>query len=253
MKTEKTIKYKPLINSNSGMILINVILVIVVVMIYLSSHTFLALYDQKNLQKEKQVQAAVFFAKAGLERAMLNLYLDSDSWLDGQINKDAVTAPDVNAPDAFYTLYANQAIADGFYTVEIDYLQKDPSGGSIPWDFYDKRMFLRSTGTASDGTQKILEQLALWYPIKNLTQSILYSSLQEAVDEAQDSDEIAITMTKLEENILISPGVYQCYKIRGGYDPSFITRSVADYPTVISGAVTIGTNADVELNGITIE
>ncbi|MCG2703074.1 MAG: hypothetical protein L6366_01690, partial [Candidatus Omnitrophica bacterium] len=234
-------------------ILIGVILVIFVVMVYLSSQTFLVVYDQKNLQKEKKAQSAVFFAKAGLERAMLDLYLDDDSWLDGEINNNAVTVADVNNPDNFVSLYNNQPLGDGFYTVEIDYLQKDPSGGSPPWDFYDKRMFLRSTGTASDGTQKILEQIALWYPIKNLTQGILYTSLQNAVDDVQDNDDIAVTMVKLAENIVISPAAYKRYKIKGGYDSLFQIRLIAEYPTIIAGTVNIGTNADVELSGITIE
>jgi type II secretory pathway pseudopilin PulG len=240
-------------NSKKGMILISVILVIVVVMIYLSSQTFLALYDQKNLQKEKKVQSAIFFAKAGLERAMLELYLDNDSWLDGEINGNVVVAPDVINPDTFVFLYNNQPLGDGSYTVEIDYLQKDPAGGSAPWDFYDKCVLLRSTGTASDGTQKILEQIALWYPIKNLTQGILYSSLQNAVDDAQDNDDIAVTMVKLAENIVIAPPAYKRYKIKGGYDSLFQVRSVSAYPTIIVGTINIGTNADVELGGITLE
>ncbi len=240
-------------NSKKGMILISVILVIVVVMIYLSSHTFLAVYDRKNLEKEKQVQSALFFAKAGLERAMLELYLDNDSWLDGEINGNVVTVPDVINPDTFVFLYNNQSLGDGFYTVEIDYLQIDPAGGSAPWSFYDKRVLLRSTGTASDGTQKVLEQIALWYPVKNLTQVILYTSLQNAVDEAQDNDVIAITMAKLAENIVIAPAASQSYKIKGGYDSLFQVRSISAYPTIIAGTINIGTNADVELSGITIE
>lgn len=234
-------------NLQKGVVLISVILVVVVGMVYLSSSTFLTLYDQKNLQREKKVQGAEFFAQSGLERAMLDLYLDGDSWLDGEINGNPVNLPEGGNPDKYHELYKDQPLADGFYTVEIDYLQTGGGG------FYDKCMLLRSTGRASDNTQKILEQMVFLCTVKNLNQDKKYISLQTAVNEAQNNETIAIMQGLLAENVTINPAVQKIYKIQGGYDSSFQYRSVSNYPTIIVGDIKVLGQAEVEFSGVTIK
>lgn len=251
------VKFKiKLYNSKEGVILIVVLLVMIAVSIYLPAYFTWSILDQRSLIRQQRADEAGAIAQAGLNRAVLDLSLDSNSWLDGKINQTTVHIPDPNSPDTFWTLYtySNWTLpygGFGSYTVWIDYLQnpKPCTGGCL---FFDKRMRVRSTGTVPQATMT-LEQYVYSYVVKNLTWDRLYASLQQAINEVigagRDNDTIGITATTLIENIAISA---KNWTIQGCYAPSFTYRSCSDYHTVIQGNWTVIGTANINLSGITI-
>ncbi len=235
--------------NEKGMILLVVFMVMTVLSIILPAYVTWSIWDQKNLLRQQKVEEAKALARAGLNRAKLDLHMDSN-WLDGEINNTSVTVPDPNNPDTLYTLYADQALGGGTYTVQIDYLQK-PKTCTLGCSFYTNRIFVRSTGTITDPeTSSTLEEYVNTYPVKNYTLDKLYALLQLAVDEVRDSDEIRITAAGLSEDIAITS---HTFTITGCYDPDFEYRSCNDYASVIQGTLAITGSADVTLSGVTIE
>lgn len=253
---------------NKGVILLVTVMVITVISICLAAYAIWAAYDQKNLIRHQQADKANALALAGLERAKADLFLDSGSWLDGEINGTAVTVPNPSQPDTLYNLYTDVALGEGTYTVQIDYLQ-DPKSCTSGCTFYDKRMWVRSTGTV--GTvgstfgvvSRTLEEIVSWYVVKNVSAppapgGKLYSILKPAVgDSTASANDLGITQVTLTENVNVdSKNVI----IRGCYDSEFQFRNCMNYPTRISGkigitdpTVWIKNTSDVQMGGITIE
>lgn len=250
-----------------GVVLLGVVLVMTVVSIYLAGYALWAIYDQKNLMRQQEVDKAEAFALAGLERARSDLFLDS-TWLDGVINGNCVSGcalsncpisgctPDPDNPDQFYDLYtpAETPFGEGSYRVQIDYLQypKDCTSGCA--FFYERRILVRSIGyipnASAPQASRTLEEIVSWYKVKNLDQDKLYSMLQPAIDRSSPGDRLAITTAVLNENITINSNI----NIKGCYDEDFTpSRNCASYISRISGNVTINSPAQVELGGITIQ
>ena len=236
-------------------------MVMIAVSIYLPAYFAWSILDQRNLIRQQRADEAGAIAQAGLNRAILDLSVDTGSWLDGDINGWTVSAPASNNPDIFWTLYtySNWTLpygGFGSYTVWIDYLQnpKTCTGGCT---FFDKRMLVRSTGTVPQAT-RTLEQYVDYYTVKNITWTIpserLYASLAQAINEAigagRNNDTIGITATTLIENIAISSNNWT---IQGCYAPSFTYRCCSDYHTVIQGNWTVSGTANVNLSGVTID
>jgi len=237
-----------ILTSEEGMVLILVLLVSVVAAIYLSSYAIWTIWDQKNLLRQGNAEQADKIARAGLNRATQDLYMDTDSWLDGNINGNSVTPPDGGNPDTFTALYS-ETLENGSYTVEIDYLQ-NPKTCISGCSFYDKRMLIRVTATVQ-GAERRLEQIVNAYRVKNITQELFYANLQPAINEADDNDNIGITAAILNENVSISSA--QRFNVKGCYDDKFSRRSCSSYDTLIRGNLTINGNANVNLSGVTIE
>lgn len=254
--------------SQKGIALIVAFSVIVVVSIYLSSYVIWAIWDQRNLIRQQGAEEADKIARAGLNRAILDLYQKSDSWLNGVIGtRDALctccsSAPcpaDPGNPNTFYTLYS-ETLKNGTYVVEIRYLYESSTG-----TFLDKRMWVRSTGTfPTDGTStsRVLEQIVNYYSIKNFNKvvdgvtGVLYANLQLAIKAADNDNKIGISAVILNENLTINATTAKTFNIYGGYDPNFSDvnrRSCSNYPTIINGNLTITGSADVYLSGMTIE
>jgi hypothetical protein len=247
-------------NSERGVILIVVFMLIVVVSMYLPGYVVWTIWDQRNLIRQQRAEEARALAQAGLDRARLDLFMDKGSWLDGRINTTAVHVPDINSPDTFWTLYTflNWTLpygGFGTYTVWIDYLE-NPSTCVSGCTFFDKRMLVRSTGTVP-GAMSTLEEYVRYNVVRNLTRIIDYANLQPAINDVitgnWNNDIIGITDTVLVENITISPGGAINFTIRGCYDPTWTFRSCMDYHTTIQGNWTVSGNATVDLSGVTID
>ena len=238
-------------STNKGVILLVALIVMTVLSLTLPAYVIWSIWDQKNLFLQQKIELANTLAQAGLNRATLDLYLDTDSWLDGEINGNAVHLYDNSSPDAFWTLYADAATftpENLSYRVEIRYLYDTTNAR-----FYDKRMWVRSTGITPNASRTV-EELVNSGVVKNLTQNLIYSSLQTAITEALtngwNNNDIAIAATTLTENIVI--GALRI-NIRGCYDPVFSYRSCSEFNSVIQGNVLVVTGADVILGGLTIK
>lgn len=238
-----------------GVILITVILLTVVISVYLASYAIWTIYDQRSLLVQQQAENALRLARAGLERARMDLYADSD-WDDGTINKTNVTSsdPDDPDPDPLPVLYSNVHLGEGNYTVEIDYLQ-NPGDCAAGCDFHKQKIFVRSTGTidytASGGrnTTKTLEEYVWKNIVKNNITEEFYNELQPAVNAANSGNYIHITDCRLEEDVIINKDLI----IEGCYDSGFKERDCANYRTIISGTVTVLPGFNVTMGGIIIE
>lgn len=236
-------------NNQKGVILMVSLMVMVAVSIMLPAYVTWIIWEQKNLLRQRSADFAHTLAQAGLNRAQLDLYLDADSWLDGDINGRPVSLPNAGSPNNFYLLYEdNTTYAPNSYRVELRYLF-DASHSS----FYDKRMWIRSSGTTPDASRTV-EGLIDWSVVKNLTRNLTYQSLQPAITEvltqSWDNDNIAIAETSLTENI--SAGALRI-NIRGCYDPDFTYHSCSEFHSIIRGNVSVTGTADVILSGLTIE
>ncbi len=217
-------------------------LLIVVVTIYLASYVIWTIWDQKNLLRRQRLEEADKLARAGLNRAIVDLQLESDSWLDGEINGYIVTAANASNATAFNALY-NQTLANGNYSVEIKYLYDSVNNP------LDKRMWVRSTGFTADAF-RALEQMVDFSAVKNLDLDRLYAISQPAVDEANFNNSIAITAVTLRENVTINSFTGN---MSGCYDPTFQRRSCGNYYTLIQGKMNITGSANMTLSGVTIE
>lgn len=224
-------------------------MMIILVTIYLSSYVIWTIWDQRNLLRRQRLEEADKLARAGLNRAIVDLQLESDSWLDGEINGYIVTPPASGNYTDYYPLYnATQTLPNGNYTVEIRYLYD-----TSQTKFLDKRMWVRSTGITSDAS-RALEQIVNFSAVKNLGPgakiNTLYANSQPAVNEASNSDNLAITAVSLRENVTISSFTGN---MSGCYDPTFQRRSCGNYYTLIQGNMNITGSANVTLSGVTIE
>lgn len=163
------------LNLKKGAVLIACLVIIVIATVYLAGYVIYTNYDQRNMLRHQETEQAAELARAGLNRAIVDLSLDAGSWKDGAIitTGNATCSccvgnpcPPVTAhPDDFYTLYTETlytgnctVVPYGNYTAEIRYLW-NPNAS----DFYDKQVWVRSTGRASTGksvggTERILEQ-----------------------------------------------------------------------------------------------
>ena len=139
-------------------------------------------------------------------------------------------------------------LGSGSYTVEIDYLQ-DPKSCTTACTFYKRKILIRSTGSIS-GIQKSLEEYVWDDLVKNLTQGIIYGSLQPAIDGAASGDSIGITGCNLNEDVSITAGNLN---ITGCWNPDFTSRDCAVYQTTIYGSLSVSSTAgDITIGGITI-
>jgi len=237
-------------NSKNGVALIMTVIITLVASIYLSSYVIWAIWDQRNLARQHIIEQADELALSGLNRATLDLSLDTDSWLDGNINGHAVNPPNAGNPNAFYVLYngtANETLANGNYSVEIRYLF---NAGTAR--FYDKRMWIRSTGITS-AASRVLQQLFDIFRVRNLTRGINYTSLQTAVNEALNNEAIGIADVTLNENVTVSPAAAMNYNITGCWNNDFSNRSCGNYHSRIQGRVNALGNATLFMTGVTIE
>ena len=229
-----------------------VMIITLVATIYLSSYVVWTIWDQRNLLRQQKVEEAAELAWSGLNRAMLDLSLDGNSWLDGDINGHSVNLPD-NATaatrNAFYLLYNGtpENVTYGNYSVEMRYLYNNVTN-----KFYDKRMWVRSTGFTPNAS-RLLERIVDLLRVKNLTRDILYASLQTAVNEANDNDDIAVDEVTLSENVTITSAAVKNFNITGCYNSNFSNSSCGNYHSYIIGNVTVTGNAVVNLSGVTIE
>lgn len=239
-----------ILTSKKGAVLMISFMLIIVVTIYLSSYVIWTIWDQRNLLRRQRLEEADKLARAGLNRAIVDLQLESDSWLDGEINGHSVTLPDSGNYTNYYILYhTTQTLPNGNYTVELRYLYDT---GALK--FLDKRMWVRSTGITSDAF-RTLEQMVNFSAVKNLGPgakiNTLYANSQPAIDESDSDDNIGITAVTLRENVSIS--CPKRFNISGCYDPTFQRRSCGNYYTLIQGNMNITGTANVTLSGVTIE
>ncbi len=240
-----------------GVVMLSTVLVVVAVSIYLTAYTLWTVYDQKHLLVQQKAELAKRLAKAGLERAKAELYLDQN-WTDGEINGKNLTdslgnpiaGPDPNNPDEWYFLYNNVSLEGGTYTVLVDYLQI-PRSCIIGCNFYKRRIHLKAIGTV-DYIVKVLEEFIWESPIKNLNQSIFYDELGTAVGEVQANDTIAIAPATLQENVNISTTISNFF-IEGCYDSNFQTRDCSKYSSCIEGTLNISGTTQVEIRGVIIK
>lgn len=225
------------------------LIITLVATIYLSSYVIWTIWDQRNLLRQQKVEEAAELAWSGLNRAMLDLSLDGNSWLDGEINGHNVTLPNPSDSDAFYLLYNGtpENVTYGNYSVELRYLYNNVTGR-----FYDKRMWVRSTGFTLNAS-RLLERIVDLLRVKNLTRGLLYASLQTAVNEANDNDKIGIDEVTLSENVTITSAAVKNFNIRGCYNSDFSNCSCGNYHSYIIGNVTVTGAAVVNLSGVTIE
>jgi len=246
------------VKDKKGIVMLSVLLVVTMVSVYLTGYVIWTIYDQRHLLIERKIALAKRIARAGLERAKAELYLDSN-WIDGEVNGknltdslgNPITGPDPNDPDEWYFLYKNVSLGEGNYTVMIDYLQK-PRSCTSGCSFYKRRLHLRSIGRVENFV-KTLEEFIWEEPIKNLNQNTYYEELQTAINEAQDNNTLAITDAVLNElSINTNSTLAQNFSIKGCYDPSFQTRNCQNYLSYIEGNVTISGNVQVEIGGITV-
>ena len=241
-----------------GVVLLAALMVMVVLSLYLPAYVTWAIWDQRNLIRQHSAAEAHAVAQAGLNRAVLDLYLDNNSWLDGDISGHTVHVPDSGDTDKFWTLsYTNWTLGNGSYTIQIRYPYNTATG-----KFYDKRMWVRSTGNIANPmtgftATATLEQFVNYYMVKNIGQDpdnpsddkLSYTSLQPAINDALANDNLAIAATTLNENISINKNL----NIRGCYAPCFTFRSCSGYHTLINGNWTVTGGAIVTLSGITID
>jgi type II secretory pathway pseudopilin PulG len=252
-------KIKKQRGTNKGVALIGVLLVIIVVTVFLAAYATRVIYDQKNLVRQQNTEKAEALALAGLARAKQDLFLDSGTWTDGNINGNAVTLPDSSHATDPHVLYSETPLGEGSYIVQLQYLtnQKGVTSCSGSCYFYDKLIRVRSTGyvpsAANPNQNRTLEELVSWSSVMNLGRRILYYRAQPAVDESTyptpSNETIGITDTMLGENVTISSDE----NIKGCYDPTFSYRNCMNYHTHIKGSVIISGSADVEMGGMTIE
>lgn len=234
-----------ILTSKRGAVLMISFMMIILVTIYLASYVIWTIWDQRNLLRRQRLEEADKLARAGLNRAIVDLQLEGDSWLDGEINGYIVTPPDSGNYTNYYPLYnATQTLANGNYTVEIRYLYD-----TSQTKFLDKRMWVRSTGITSDAF-RALEQMVNFSAVKNLDLDKLYANAQPAVTEASSNNRIAITAVTLRENVTINSFTGN---MSGCYDPNFQRRSCGNYYTLIQGNMNITGTANVTLSGVTIE
>jgi hypothetical protein len=249
-------------NNERGVILLVTVLVITVVSIYLGAYAIWSFYDQRNLIRYQQAKNAYAVAVAGIEQAKRDLFQDGGSWLDGDINGIALTAPAANSPDDLVILYngvlVNSAFPnEGSYTVNIKYLQNPKTclSGCV---FYDRKLQLVSTGMIS-GDSVTVKEIVSWDSVRNLGPGPLngrsYVMLEPAIGPAAASDILAVTEAQLNENINISASRI----IQGCYDPDFNFRNCMNYPTRIRGDLAnptveiTGAATNVRIGGVIIE
>lgn len=247
--------------TNKGVALIGTLLVIIVVSVFLAAYATWVIYDQRNLMRQQNTEKADALALAGLARAKQDLFLDSGTWIDSDINGNAVNPPVPISPDAYYKLYCQNptcetSLGEGSYIVEIQYLStvKDCPTGCT---FYDKLIRVRSTGyipsAATPCESRTLEELVSWSTVMNLGRRLLYQRSQTAINESTyptpANETIGITDAALGENVTITTDE----NIKGCYDPNFGYRNCMDFHTRIKGSVIISGSADVEMGGMTIE
>ena len=256
---KKITQIKP--ETDKGVALIGVLLVIIVVTVFLAAYATRVIYDQKNLMRQQVLEKADALALAGLAHAKQDLFLDSVSWVDGNISANNVTLPNPSNATAYYTLYNETFLGEGSYKVEIQY-QTNPKNVTIcndPCKFYDKILRVKSTGYIPNVAQatenRTLQEIVNWNVVMNLGTRELYFLIDKAVDESKyyiyNNETIAITdaMLNLGENLTLSTD----QNIKGCYDPNFGYRNCMDYRTHIRGSVIISGSADVEMGGMTIE
>jgi len=237
--------------NNKGIVLILTTLLIAVVSTSLAAYAIWSIVEQRHLFVKQQAEKAYSLAVAGLQQAKKDLFLD-DNWSDGNINGNALnpsTPPAPNNPDQYFTLYNNISLGEGNYAVQIKYLQ-NPKSCQSGCSFNNKQVLLRSTG-AIGGVSATLQEIVSWYLVKNLTQGNLYTALQPGVDDSNSNDRLAVTQAGLNENVNIS-GTNN-FDIKGCYDGDFGFRDCMNYPTSITGNVTISGSAQVDMGGITIK
>lgn len=240
------------LKSEKGVALMIVLVVSIVATIYVSSYALWTIWDQRTLARQQIVDLAHELAVSGLNRAMVNLQVDSN-WLDGNINGKNVTLPNTGTPNAFYNLYnatvagGNATLASGNYTVDIRYLFNNATS-----TFYSNRMWVRSTGITPTAS-RTLQQIVNANAVRNQNTTSLYFLVQPGMTDTTTltNHYLAMGDFKLNENVTFSGN--KNLTVAGCFDQGFSYRSCMDYYSAINGTFTVSGNANVTLSGITIE
>lgn len=229
--------------------LILIVLIITTLAIYLAGSTIRAMYENKSLQKEKDLFIAQVASLAGLEKAFLILnddFKSSGDWSDGDIEGISV-APDPSDKEKKFDFISENLDNGASFDVKIQFIF-DASNNP-----YKGRLWVYSTGSYN-GISTTLKRLALASHVYNQTQNKYYPTLQLAVNEANSGDKLLVAKGILSENVTIDKTLI----IEFGYDYDFIHRDPSIYQTIITpqdaSIYTIEvTNGEVTMGGGRIE
>ncbi len=229
--------------------LILTVLIITTLAIYLAGSALRAIYESKNLQKEKDLSIAKVASSAGLEKSFLILnddFKSSGNWSDGDIAGISIT-PDPSDKEKKFDFISENLENGASFNVKIQFIF-DALGNP-----YRGRLWVYSTGSYN-GVSFTLKRLALASYVYNQTQNKYYPDLQSAVNEANSGDRLLVTKGTLIENITINKNL----TIELGYDYDFIHRDPSIYQTIITpqdgSTYTLEvTNGNITLGGGKIE
>lgn len=278
------------LKNQRGIALILAIIVVTMVSILLTSYVAVVISEKRRTEHETAIASANYIARAGLEQAFFDLsaeYGKDTNWTDddrindiiiNDLNGNGVVdagegMPDITDGDnnqtTYQLFYNNVPFSDGAYTAEISFLKQDCP---VSCAFRLNRLWVRSSGTVtSTGDTVTLTQVAKVRPVKNVTQEILYDTLdyndvvpESAVDTAASAamqNEIRIAGEILSSeaisinipNIVVGDDLV----ITGGYGYDFTdgSRDPSLNQSIIKGSLVISGDAaaTVRMGGVTIE
>jgi len=238
-----------------GVALIVNTLILITISLYLASTTVRAIYENKNLERDKSLFFAHYAALAGMEQAFLMLeddFKSSGSWSDGDISGVSIT-PDSSDKDAQYTLI-NETTLDNNAKFEVKIQFIFDAGNNA----YKGRLWVYSTGKyeirPGETIETTLRRLATASQVYNVNQNKYYPDLASAINDANPGDTLRVAKGTLSDNITINKNL----TIELGYDYDFTHRDPFVHQTIItplnssSPTLTI-TAGDINLGGGKVE
>jgi len=208
-----------------AVILILTVLIITTLAIYLAASVVRTIYENKNLQREKDLSIAKAASLAGLEKAFLILnddFKNSGNWSDGDIEGISIT-PDPSDKEKKFDFISENLDNRASFNVKIQFIF-DALGNP-----YKGRLWVYSTGSYNN-VSFTFKRLALASHVYNQTQNKYYPDLQSAVNDAHSGDKLLVAKGTLIENITIN----KTLTIELGYDYNFIHRDPSIYQTIIT-------------------
>jgi len=205
--------------------LILIVLIITTIAVYLAGSTLRAIYENKNLQREKDLSVAKAASLAGLEKAFLILnddFKSSGNWSDGDIEGISVI-PDPSNKEKKFDFISENLDNGASFNVKIQFIF-DASNNP-----YKGRLWIYSTGSYNE-TSFTFKRLALASYVYNQTQKKYYPDLQSAINDANSGDKLLVAKGMLQENIIINKNL----TIEFGYDYDFTHRDPSIYQTIIT-------------------
>jgi len=236
-----------------GVALIVITLILITLSLYLASTTVRAIYENKNLERDRSLFFARYAALAGMEQAFLMLeddFKSSGDWSDGDISGVSIT-PDSSDKDAQYTLI-NETTLDNNAKFEVK-VQFIFAGNNA----YKGRLWVYSTGKyeirPGETIETTLKRLAAASQVYNVNQNKYYPDLTSAINDANPGDTLRVAKGTLSDNITINKNL----TIELGYDYNFTHRDPFVHQTIITpsdgSSPTLTITADVNLGGGKVE